>query len=210
MDHCGQIIKWLALRDCEPVARKVQRQLQHMTTGMQSGDDSGLSSLWDEICVQMQVEQSAMWDLYTDIMTDMITDQIQLLANEQQVAIWLQTNEADEWLSDLEGARVVEIRDDAWTDGFRQAITVVEQGATQIQGDSSLVLGPLYETLDEQIERNRQYWMSRPRGASPDGAPPYSDEDVANFIMQEYLLKLASNWSNKRIERFIDQGRELD
>ena len=144
MDHRDRIITWLAKRDGEAIARKVQRDLQHMTEGMQSGDDSGLANLWDEVCVQMQRQASVMWELYTDIMTTMILTHVRSLTVEQQEAIWLQTSASEE-------------------------------------GDSS-----------------------------QDGNATDSDDEIASYIMREYLLNLAVNWKNRRIERFLYEGRDLD
>jgi len=34
-------------------------------------------------------------------------------------------------------------------------------------------------------------------------------DDVGQYILQEYVLKSASDWTNKRIEKYIDEGYSL-
>lgn len=37
----------------------------------------------------------------------------------------------------------------------------------------------------------------------------YDLDDVTKYILDEYVLKLASEWTNKRIEKYIDEGYSL-
>jgi hypothetical protein len=37
-----------------------------------------------------------------------------------------------------------------------------------------------------------------------------NQEDIIEFILNEYVLKTASDWKNKRIEKFLDREMDLD
>jgi hypothetical protein len=40
--------------------------------------------------------------------------------------------------------------------------------------------------------------------------PPMSDDDIAEYIVREYVFKVAGTWSNKRIRAFIDRSQRTD
>lgn len=35
---------------------------------------------------------------------------------------------------------------------------------------------------------------------------PFADEDVAEYIVNEFVLSAAADWSNKRIEKYLERG----
>jgi len=37
-----------------------------------------------------------------------------------------------------------------------------------------------------------------------------NEDDIVEFILNEYVLKTAAGWKNKRIEKFLDRGMDLD
>lgn len=150
MDERDRIVEWVAKRECEQIARSVVRDVRRLKNGMQSGDDSGLKNLWDEVCVQMQQEQSYWWDLYADMISGMIEKHIDALSEELRNAIWFQTDNGSDWVSDRASNH------------------------------------------DMRVEE-----------------APYSREDIVSHILNNFVLKLAAGWKNKRIERFIDEGREF-
>jgi len=144
LDARDRIIKYVAERECERIARKTVRSLQRMTDGMQSGDDSGLASVWDEMCVQVQGDQSGLWDHYVGLAGSLIEQELRALKSELNDAVWLQTREGSEW--DPEE--------------------------------------------DPEIS--------------------YNTDLVVDYILNDFVLELASNWTNRRIERFNSRGYGLD
>jgi hypothetical protein len=152
MYYVDKIISGIAYDACAQVSKKVVRALQGTKEGLQSGDDSNLKNIWDEICVQMKTEQSVLWDFYEDLMTGYIESELKTLKPEVLQCIWLQTDEATDWESDI-GEKIEE--------------------------------GEIKE-YDVRVE--------------------YSESDIANYILHEYVLVSAVNFTNKRIERFVDDG----
>ena len=91
------------------VARRLARQaitrLRGMKDSLLAGEDSGLESAWDEICVQVQGEESYVWDAYTDIISSLLAQQLRQLPKYQQEAIWLQSEEGEDWSQSGEDER---------------------------------------------------------------------------------------------------------
>ena len=86
------------------VARNVIESLQRLDATL-SGDDSELETVWDEICVQVQFEQSVYWDTYQIITTDFIENEISKLPDIEQAALWLQTENGENWNNSDESDR---------------------------------------------------------------------------------------------------------
>jgi hypothetical protein len=82
-------------------AARAVRQLAKMPANL-SGDDSGLRSVWEEFCVQVKGEQSFDWDLYECTVKEVVSGTLLSLSHLQQVALWLQSDAADDWLSEHE------------------------------------------------------------------------------------------------------------
>ena len=65
-----------------------------------SGEGSGLASCWEEICVQVQFETSVHWDSYYATVHALVESFVVELPEHEKDALWLQTDESDEWESD--------------------------------------------------------------------------------------------------------------
>lgn len=82
------------------------RDLQRMGSEMLlSGDSSGLRNTWDEICVQQQREYSCFWRTYLMTIEACIDAHLEDLQLFELDALWLKTNEYDDWECELEGER---------------------------------------------------------------------------------------------------------
>jgi len=156
MNYKDNIISHVSNEACKEVSAKVVRSLRKMTEGMQSGDDTPLKNIWDEVCVQRQDEYSVMWDAYEETILAFIEQEVRKLDELVIGAIWLQTEEGDDWADEIQ---------DRIDDG--------------------------------EIEEYKQE------------AVDYNLDDVDKYILVEYVLKLASEWTNKRIEKYIDKGYSL-
>jgi len=87
----------------EAAARRAARQtiaaLQRMTVTL-SGDDSCLRITWDEVCVQVQCERSFHWDAYDETVRALVMGCVKKMPKHEREAIWLQTDEGDDWHSE--------------------------------------------------------------------------------------------------------------
>jgi hypothetical protein len=146
MDYRDEIIRELAERACQKVARKVIRSLQGISEGRQSGHDSPLKDIWDEICVQVQNGEAISWDLYLDMARSVVAEEVNKLPTTTKHAIWLQTEAGMDWQTD--------------EDNFAP-------------------------------------------GARP------SDDVVVDFLLQDYVLRAAGDWSNRRIRAFVESTIEF-
>jgi hypothetical protein len=90
------IVQAIAMEACERLTRKTIRILQKMDYRLAS-DDSGLTSTWDEVCVQMQGQKTVEWDIYNTTIQDILTAEFGQLSSHEQDAIWLQTDEGENW-----------------------------------------------------------------------------------------------------------------
>ena len=146
-----------------------------MTEGMQSGDDTPLKNIWDEVCVQMQTEQSALWEAYEDTMLRLIEYEMNKQNRKIIEAIWLQTEEGEDWDEENESNDEENIisRDDRHYDS---EFYFVEFGSKA-------------PTTQNEIPDTVEYNL----------------EDVTQYILNEYVLETARRWKNKRIEKFLDE-----
>lgn len=91
--------QWATELAARAAARAV-RQLAKMPATL-SGD-SGLRTVWEEFCVQVKGEQSVDWELYEDTVKECISGTLISLTHLQQVALWMQSDAAIDWLSEHE------------------------------------------------------------------------------------------------------------
>lgn len=91
----GSIILLEAL--CQRINRRMIRDCQARKDCLLSGDDSVLGNLWDEVCVQVQFQKSFSWDAYEETLERLAFDYLAELADYEQLAIWLQTDEGRDW-----------------------------------------------------------------------------------------------------------------
>jgi hypothetical protein len=82
--------------------RIVDRAVGHLRSmGAQlSGDDAGLKNVWEEFCVQVQGEESFFWDEYIQTVEDVLAGALKGARPLESTAIWLQTDEGRDWLSE--------------------------------------------------------------------------------------------------------------
>lgn len=104
MDYCYRIVSDIAERESGHICRKVIRTLQRMTEERQSGEGTPLKNIWDEVCVQIQSQESVMWDAYLDTIRSLIGREVEKLPETVKHAIWLQTEQGQEWDFDEEKA----------------------------------------------------------------------------------------------------------
>jgi hypothetical protein len=90
------IVTTVAQEAANRITKKIIRDLQRMTYTL-SGEDSGLKTTWDEICVQIQYEMSFYWDAYDDVVHSIARGYITELSKHEREAIWLQTQEGEDW-----------------------------------------------------------------------------------------------------------------
>jgi hypothetical protein len=93
----SMIVHVFAMEACERITRKAISVLQKMDYCLIAGDDSGLTSTWDEVCAQIQGEKSFHWDTYESTIQDILTAEFEKLSSHEQDAIWLQTDEGENW-----------------------------------------------------------------------------------------------------------------
>jgi hypothetical protein len=91
------IVHAFAMETCERITRKTICALQRMDYCLMAADDSGLTSTWDEVCVQIQGEESGAWEEYERTIQDSLTAEFGKLTAHEQDAIWLQTDEGENW-----------------------------------------------------------------------------------------------------------------
>jgi hypothetical protein len=84
------------------VTRTIRRIQSLGRESMLSADDSGLLNVWDEVCVQCQVDQSVFWDTYVDVIDRFLNDEVCKENTEFREAMWLQTEQGEEWLREIE------------------------------------------------------------------------------------------------------------
>ncbi|MCV2361664.1 hypothetical protein LNV08_22085 [Paucibacter sp. TC2R-5] len=92
----SRIVTGLATDVAKRLCRQAVAGLQKMHHTL-SGDDSGLETTWDEICVQVQCEQSVYWDVYLQSIHDMLAWPVSQLKPYEREALWLKTNEGEDW-----------------------------------------------------------------------------------------------------------------
>lgn len=82
---------------CRRISRRIIRYCEARKDCLLSGDDSVLGNLWDEVCVQVQFQKSFSWDAYEETLERLAFDYLTELADYEQLAIWLQTDEGWDW-----------------------------------------------------------------------------------------------------------------
>lgn len=94
---------------CKKITSKTIRWMQGFDTQLLEID--GLKNLWDDVCYQMQREESFYWSHYDDMVVSNIASLLEELEEYKLTAIWLQTNDTDYQLSELESdGLLVDIR----------------------------------------------------------------------------------------------------
>ena len=84
---------------CKKITSKTVRWMQGFPTTLDMGY---LKNLWDDVCYQVQKEESFYWSHYDDMVTSNIVSLLEELEEYKLTAIWLQTNDTDYQLSELE------------------------------------------------------------------------------------------------------------
>lgn len=105
-----KLSEYLITRDlgralCQRLLGACIRDLQRMQESLLLGECSGLRSVWDEICVQQQWGLSFSWQAYLDTMVSLIEYRVSELKPYEVDALWLLTQEADDWDSEPEDER---------------------------------------------------------------------------------------------------------
>lgn len=93
----------------------------------------------------------------------------------------------------------------------------------QVQGEQSIFWSEYLDTVQPllllelkkvNVDIKQSIWLQTDEGfdwylenENADIAP-FSDEDISTYIMQEFVLSIAANYNNKRIEKYLD--REFD
>ena len=67
----------------------------------------------------------------------------------------------------------------------------------------NIVLGAIFLQSDAGSR-----WEGEIEESNPENVD-YDIDEIARHVMNEYILQTASNWNNRRIERFLDQGSSL-
>lgn len=96
-----KLIKNLANEFVTKVIKSVVFNIQKQQTQLLS-DDAGLSNCWDEICVITQEGDNAYSDIIESTIDNLILHKIEVLkpSNAVLCALWLQTFNGQDWLSD--------------------------------------------------------------------------------------------------------------
>jgi hypothetical protein len=94
----SSIVRVVANLAAKRVARKVIALLQKTEPQIPPAN-SGLNNAWDEICVQVQFEYSLDWDAYDQTVRQFVRGYLTEVPQHEREAIWLQTDEGDDWLS---------------------------------------------------------------------------------------------------------------
>src|SRR5262249_36406818 len=95
----SMIVRAVAEAASKRIARKVILALCQMKHTL-SGDDSELKTTWDEICAQVQYEESLYWDTYDCTVRSIVEGYVVELPHHEREAIWLQTDQGEEWDSE--------------------------------------------------------------------------------------------------------------
>ncbi|WP_150526669.1 hypothetical protein [Roseibium sediminis] len=92
-----------ALRDLiQPVAEKLSRKtiryLRQIDPGDSWVDTSQELNLWDLICLDKEFSDIGLYEYYDEMITNIVEGYVGELPSAEKVALWLQTDEAMEWL----------------------------------------------------------------------------------------------------------------
>ena len=174
MEYKDKIIAAVAEKACEQVATAVIKVLRADKESRLSGDDSGLQNVWDEICVQIRGESSIYWDDYLDTAKRIIEAEVSNLDKSEIEAIWLQTNNGEDWDRDNQS---------------EEEANIVNNGASEF---------PFIEIIsDNELAENK----------IPESVE-YDMEDIAKYIWDNYVYDKAKDFTNKRIQKYLDGDRD--
>jgi hypothetical protein len=99
------IVRQLAEHVARRLTQRAIEELQEMTDTLGSGEDSGFENIWEEICVQVQHDESVMWAAYVETMEGMLLGLVEEMPNHEQEALWLVTDQGEEWECEDEDQR---------------------------------------------------------------------------------------------------------
>jgi len=101
---------------------------------------------------------------------------------------------------------------------------VWDEVCVQVQGQESVMWDVYLDTisgiiagylsgLDDAVKQ--AIWLQTNNGmdwepSEEEKDTPYSEEDIADYILTDYLLSSAANWTNDRIEKYNEQSVEFD
>ena len=174
MEYKDKIITAIAEKACEQVAIAVIKVLRADKESRLSGDDSGLQNVWDEICVQIRGESSIYWDDYLDTAKRIIKAEVSNLDKSEIEAIWLQTDNGEDWDRDNQS---------------EEEANIVNNGASEF---------PFIEIIsDHELTENK----------IPESVE-YDMEDIAEYIWDNYVYDKAKDFTNKRIQKYLDGDRD--
>jgi len=93
----------------------------------------------------------------------------------------------------------------------------------QLQGQESALREAYVDTVKDVIAKylakvNREtreaIWLQTDNGSEwephEDEAIPAEDGDTTEYILRDYVLSAASNWTNHRIQKFVAKSLEID
>ena len=84
---------------CKKITSKTIRWMQSFPTALDMGY---LKNLWDDVCYQVQKKESFYWSHYDDMVVSNVASLLEELEEYKLTAIWVQTNDTDHQLSELE------------------------------------------------------------------------------------------------------------
>lgn len=94
--------RWAYTLQKEIVAAAVEALKGLGKSSRLSGSDSGLETVWEEICAQVQGEESYYWGAYVSVIDQAVEAAFNRRTPDEQLIVWLQTNEGCDWLDDNE------------------------------------------------------------------------------------------------------------
>ena len=108
--------------------------------------------------------------------------------------------------------------DDSGLVNLWNEICVQVQGEQSVMWDAYLhtVGGFIFDQLSRvDVTLKRAIWLQTREGmdweASPgDRISPYSDDVIVEYVLHDYVLSAAADWSNARIERYRERSYERD
>lgn len=101
MSVYSELVRRFAAELTGRAAARAVHQLSRMPGGL-SGDDSGLRTAWQEFCVQVQGEESFFWEEYQETVKQVAHGVVSRLTRLESTAIWLQSDEAIDWMVEHE------------------------------------------------------------------------------------------------------------
>lgn len=94
--------RWAWKIQAEIVSTAIEALKKLGGNSLLSGDESGLESIWEEICVQVQGEESIYWESYEGVIDQFVAGELKKRTPDEQLVVWLQTEEGCDWLSENE------------------------------------------------------------------------------------------------------------